>query len=106
MARIDPILGDLSRLGEMRSNAVKGNLMNSRIWYVRDRYGDKELRRIAETVPTARPWIEKPPLPFVWCSFGDMIDFDKAILEGPMGGDFEKMRDFGSAIAKHDLPTL
>ncbi len=106
MSQIDPILGDLSRLDEMRSNAVKGNLMNSRIWYVRDRYGDKELRHIADKALAARAMIDKPPLPFIWCSFGDMIDFDKAILEGPMHGDFDKMREFGGAIAKHDLPTL
>ncbi|HSQ65923.1 MAG TPA: hypothetical protein VLM85_22030 [Polyangiaceae bacterium] len=102
----DPILGDLTRLDEMRSGGVKGNLMTSRIWYVRDRFGEKELQRIAAAVPAARAIVEKPPLPFVWCSFGDMIDVDRAILEGPMGGDLEKMREFGGAIAKHDLPTL
>lgn len=103
---MDPVFGKRARLDEMRSNGVKGNLMTSRIWYVRDRYGDKELERMAGAVPAARRLVDKPPLPFVWSSFGDMMDVDRAILEGPMGGDFEKMREFGGAIAKHDLPTL
>lgn len=34
------------------------------------------------------------------------MDIDRAILEGPMHGDLTKMREFGGAIAKHDLPTL
>ena len=35
-----------------------------------------------------------------------MMDIDRAIVEGPMGGDIGQMREFGSAIAKHDLPLL
>jgi hypothetical protein len=103
----DPVFGDMSRLLEMRSGGVKGNLMTSRLWYVRDRFGESELLRIAKRLPpAARAIVERPPLPFVWCSFGDMMDIDRAILEGPMGGDLSKMHEFGGAIASHDLPTI
>ena len=34
------------------------------------------------------------------------MDIDRAIVEGPMRGELARMTEFGSAIAKHDLPLL
>ena len=80
--------------------------MTARLWFVRDRYGDGELERMASRTPAVRALVRQPPLPFVWCPFGDMIDVDRAIFEGPMKREPRKMREFGGAIAKHDLPTI
>jgi len=80
--------------------------MTARLWFVRDRYGDGELERMASRTPAVRALVTQPPLPFVWCPFGDMIDVDRAIFEGPMKREPRKMREFGGAIAKHDLPTI
>ena len=103
----DPVFGDLTRIDEMRGNFVKGNLMQSRIWYVRDRFGEQALDEIQAAIPShAREIIKNPPMSFAWCSFGDMMDIDRAILEGPMRGDMTLMREFGGAIATHDLPAL
>jgi hypothetical protein len=35
-----------------------------------------------------------------------MMDIDRAIIEGPMQGEITLMTEFGSAIARHDLPLL
>jgi hypothetical protein len=35
-----------------------------------------------------------------------MAAIDRAIVEGPMGGDASKMKDFGATIARYDLSTL
>jgi hypothetical protein len=104
---MDPVFGSTAQLTEMRSGRVKGNLVTARIWYVRDRFGDAALGVLEATLPAAaREIIDHPPMPFAWCSFGDMMDIDRAILEGPMKGNMSRMREFGGAIAKHDLPTL
>jgi hypothetical protein len=106
-AAFDPIFGDLSHEREMRENQVKGNLLGRRAWYVRDRWGDAVLAEIAAAVPrAARTYLVDTPLTFAWYPFGAMMDIDRAILEGPMHGEIERMIEFGSAIAKHDLPTL
>lgn len=105
---IDPIFGDLRHEREMRENQIKGNLLGRRAWYVRDRWGDAAVAPVAGAVPeSARKFLgEAPPLTFAWYPFGVMMDIDRAIVEGPMGGDVTKMIEFGSAIAKHDLPLL
>jgi len=103
----DPIFGDLSHDREMRDNQIKGNLLGRRAWYVRDRWGDAALAALAAAVPAeARKFLVEPPLTFAWYPFGVMMDIDRAIVEGPMGGEVTHMFEFGSAIAKHDLPML
>src|SRR5438445_2002585 len=103
----DPVFGDLTHEREMRDNQIKGNLLGRRAWYVRDRWGDAALAALAAAVPeTARKFLVEPPLTFAWYPFGVMMDIDRAIVEGPMGGEITHMFEFGSAIAKHDLPML
>src|SRR5436305_13166161 len=105
---LDPVFGDLSHDREMRENQIKGNLLGRRAWYVRDRWGDAAVAAAAAAVPeSARKFLgEAPPLTFAWYPFGVMMDIDRAIVEGPMRGDLGAMTEFGSAIAKHDLPLL
>lgn len=108
MAALDPIFGDLKHAVEMRDNQIKGNLLGRRAWYIRDRWGDKALASVAGAVPeSSRKFlVDAPPLTFAWYPFGVMMDIDRAIVDGPMAGDLGHMVDFGSAIAKHDLPLL
>jgi hypothetical protein len=103
----DPVFGDTSRLDEMRSNRAKGNLLQSRVWYVRDRFGEDTVDQLQRVLPpSAAAIMRSPPVSFAWCSVGDMMDIDRAILEGPMHGEIVQMREFGAAIATHDLPLL
>jgi hypothetical protein len=108
MAALDPVFGDLHYASEMRENQIKGNLLARRAWYVRDRWGDAALAAVAAAVPeTARKFLgDAPPLTFAWYPFGVMMDIDRAIVDGPMRGEVGRMTEFGSAIAKHDLPLL
>jgi hypothetical protein len=108
MAGLDPIFGDLHYDREMRDNQIKGNLLGRRAWYVRDRWGGAALASVAATVPEAarKFLVDAAPLTFAWYPFGVMMDIDRAIVDGPMAGDVERMVEFGSAIAKHDLPML
>lgn len=108
MGEIDPVFGDLAHDREMRENQIKGNLLARRAWYIRDRWGGASLSAVAAAVPEdARKFlVDAPPLTFAWYPFSVMMDIDRAILEGPMHGELGRMREFGSAIAKHDLPLL
>lgn len=107
MAAHDPVFGDLAHDREMRENQIKGNLLGRRAWYVRDRWGDDALAKLTRTVPeNARKFLVDAPLTFAWYPFGVMMDIDRAIVDGPMGGEIGRMTEFGSAIAKHDLPLL
>ena len=104
---LDAVFGKLASRDEMRAGGVKGNLLAARAWYVKERFGRQAFERIsAALTPQARSVFQTAPLPFSWCSFGDMMDIDRAIVEGPMNGDVTRMQPFGAAIAKHDLPTL
>jgi hypothetical protein len=104
---VDPVFGDLQREREMRENQIKGNLLGRRAWYVRDRWGAEALAQLAKAVPeSARKFLVDAPLTFAWYPFGVMMDIDRAIVEGPMRGEIGQMVEFGSAIAKHDLPLL
>ena len=105
---IDPIFGDLQHAAEMRDNKIKGNLLGRRAWYIRDRWGDEALAKVAAAVPeSSRKYLlDAPPLTFAWYPFGVMMDIDRAIVDGPMAGNVGNMVEFGSAIAKHDLPLL
>lgn len=103
----DPVFGNMAHEAEMRGNGVKGNLMAKRAWYVRRFYGDEVFDElVGKLTGEAREFMVNPPLTMSWCSFGAMMDIDRAILEGPMHGDNAKMKHFGGEIAKHDLPTL
>lgn len=108
MGGFDAVFGDLAFDREMRENQIKGNLLGRRAWYIRDRWGDAAVAAVAAAVPeSARKYlVDAPPLTFAWYPFGVMMDIDHAIVDGPMGGEIGRMREFGSAIAKHDLPML
>jgi hypothetical protein len=107
MTNFDPAIGDLSHEGEMRGNQVKGNLVNSRAWYVREHYGAESIPMLAEQLsPESREYLVVPSLSFAWKSMGPLIDLDRAIFTSLMKSDITKMREFGAEIAMHDLPTI
>src|SRR4051812_10462894 len=107
MPALDPVFRDLAHDREMRDNQIKGNLLGRRAWYIRDRWGDAALTPLAAPVPeSARKFLVDAPLTFAWYPFGVMMDIDRAIVDGPMRGEIGRMTEFGSAIAKHDLPML
>jgi hypothetical protein len=103
----DPIFGDLRLDAEMRQNAIKGNLLTKRTWYVKHHFGQNALDTFLEALtPEGRATLLKPPLTFAWYPFGVMMDMDRVLIEGVMKGDLTRMHHFGEEIAKHDLPLL
>lgn len=105
MSERDPIFGDLRFLADMRANQVKGNFVAGRAWYVEKMYGKPALAELVRKVDgQARAWLTAPPLAFSWCDYGPLLEIDRAIVEGPMGGNVAATQHFGAEIAKHDLP--
>lgn len=103
----DPILGDLSLLGEMRRMEVKGNLVHSRPRYVAERHGEGALRSLAAKLPeVAAAYLLKPPFASAWVGVEPLMHVDRAIVEDCMGGDLEQMRGLGEEIAAYDLSTV
>jgi hypothetical protein len=89
------------------STQVKGNLLAARPRYVRDQWGDAGMRDVAARLsPEHRAIFESVILPFSWQPFPVMAAIDRAIIDGPMGGDLTLMKRFGATIARYDLPTL
>src|SRR5262249_32201680 len=105
-ARFDPFLGRAD-LSAWEKYDVKGNLLNARPRYVREKWGDRAVEEVAaKLAPDARAIFEKPVLPFAWHGFPLLAAMDKALAEGPMAGQVSQMKEFGSVIARYDLTTL
>ena len=103
----DPIFGDPRLAARYVTYEVKGNLLAARPRYVTERWGqDEAARLIASLSSSARAVLRQTILPFSWYPMAIMAEVDRAILEGPMGGDIKQMQTFGSAIARYDLSTL
>ena len=103
----DSVIGDVRRNDEMRANLVKGNLVNSRAWYLREHHGASALAAVARALPDeARAYLLQPSLTFSWRAMGPLIDIDAAIVRLAMAGDVGMMKTFGALIATHDLPTI
>ncbi len=99
--------GVRSRLSNLESVQCKGNWAASRHRYVEERYGAAGMKDVAERLESRyREMFESPPLPFVWIPVSIVANIDRAILDGPMRGRIEEMRDFGEFISHHDLNLL
>jgi predicted hydrocarbon binding protein len=106
MNELDPVLGRADRIA-WHDYQVKGNLLASRERYVREHWGGPAVRDVAERLgPDVRAVFESTILPFAWHPFRVMAAIDRAIIEGPMGGDVTEMKAFGATVARYDLPTL
>ncbi|MBI5497749.1 MAG: hypothetical protein HY904_22270 [Deltaproteobacteria bacterium] len=106
-AAAHPVLGDWRTIARARLMRVKGNLVRSRARYVREQYGLGELAELcAQLRGEARAYLEDPPLPSTWCSFGPLMDVDCAIIAGPMRGRMEHMLHFGQTVGRYDLSTI
>jgi len=102
----DPVLGRDDKR-EWVSYQVKGNLLAARPRYVREKWGEAAVMDVASRLdPAVRPLFEREVLPFSWHSFGALGAIDKAIVDGPMGGNMALMKHFGATIARYDLSTL
>jgi hypothetical protein len=100
----DAILGDVSRLEEMRGNQVKGNLVLSRRWFLAERGGPEAIKRVAAKLrPEAFALLEGPVMPFTWYPFGLLMDIDSAIVTEVMGGSVARMRQFGHDLGIRDI---
>ncbi len=103
----DSVVGEGSLEDEVRGNLVKGNLINSRAWYLREHHGPAVLAEVARALSEeARAYLLQPSMTFAWRPFGPLIDVDAAIVRHAMGGDTAMMKPFGALIALHDLPTI
>jgi uncharacterized protein (TIGR02265 family) len=102
----DPVFGRPDR-SDWRSYQVKGNLLAARPRYVREQWGPTGVEEVISRLDgEARASFSTTILPFAWYPFSTMAAIDRAIVEGPMKADVKKMKDFGSTIARYDLPTL
>jgi hypothetical protein len=90
-----------------RSGQVKGNLVNSRARYVEEHWGEAALKTLRERLSgDARAYVTDHFVTGNWYAYKPLIEVDVAIIEGPMGGDWTQMRQFGAEIAFYDLRSL
>lgn len=101
------VFGDLSRIEEMRGNAVKGNLILSRRWYLTEKAPRDALSRVMQHLsPEGRALLERNIMPFTWRPFGLLMEVDSAIVNCVMSGRVENMREFGRELGRHDLSGI
>jgi hypothetical protein len=100
----DAIFGAASRIEEMRSNQVKGNLILSRRWFLAERGGPEAINRVTSKLSSAAlELLERTVMPFAWYPFGLLMDIDSAIASEIMGGNVTRMRDFGHDLGLRDI---
>ncbi len=100
----DAIFGAASRIEEMRSNQVKGNLILSRRWFLAERGGPEAMNRVASKLaPAALDLLERPVMPFTWYPFGLLMDIDAAIVSEFMAGNVKRMEAFGHDLGMRDI---
>jgi hypothetical protein len=105
--KLDPVFGDVQRIAQMRALSTKGNLVAWRRRYLLEHHGPAVVDEVAARLEgEARELLVDPPMHFAWVPFGGLMDLDRAILEGPMAGDLDRMCAFGNAIGKGDLSTV
>jgi hypothetical protein len=101
------VFGDPALSTRFGRHQVKGNLLAARPRYVRERWGDDGIRRVvARLSPEMRALLVAEILPFTWYPLDQLAAVDRAIVEGPMGGDASAMKEFGATIARYDLSTI
>jgi hypothetical protein len=103
----DPIFGDMGLLSRMHKTMVKGNLLAWRNRYVQKHFGSETVRTLAKQLPgEIGAKLLNPPLAFNWLPVKDMMEIDRAIVQGPMEGDVSRMKQFGAEIGVADLSTI
>src|SRR5437773_8530582 len=92
---LDPVFGDFACLAEMRKVQVKGNLVRAHARWVRERCTAQATAELADALPAeARAYLLDPPLVSEWCPFGPLMDLDRALILGPLGGDHNRVVRF------------
>jgi hypothetical protein len=103
----DPVLGDPRFAARIRAMRTKGNLVAWRRRWLERSHGAGAVAALAERLaPEAREYLLDPPAHFSWVSLGPLVELDRALVLGPMGGDVTKMRAFGREIGRGDLSTV
>jgi hypothetical protein len=103
----DSVFGDTALGVRFARHQVKGNLLAARPRYVRERWGEDGIRRVAALLAAeVRPVLDAEILPFIWYPLDQLAAVDRAIIEGPMNGDATQMKEFGATIARYDLSTI
>lgn len=103
----DPFLGDPRLVRDLDRVPCKGNWVAARSRYVSEEFGEWGERDVrARLEGAALDAFVQPPLPMTMSNVGLIVAIDRAIVDGPMGGRVERMRDFGSKIARYDVPAI
>ncbi|HEU0053311.1 MAG TPA: hypothetical protein VFQ39_09045, partial [Longimicrobium sp.] len=85
---------------------VKGNIIKSRVAYVKERFGEDAWQKILASLPEGdRPQLTKATN-IGWYEFevGDRLD--KAIVQVLGGGKTQVFEDMGRASARENLTTV
>ena len=86
--------------------SLKGQLLQSRLEYVRDRHGPAAVRRVLEALPGAERGRLQGLTREAWYPFRTLVLLDRAIVDTVGGGDERLFFDLGRASARHRTEWL
>jgi uncharacterized protein (TIGR02265 family) len=85
---------------------VKGNILKSRIGFVKERFGDAGWRKVLAALPGSDQALLNSTINVAWYDF-DLADrLDKAIVQALGGGDTRLFEEMGRASAQENLTTV
>ena len=100
----------MTTLTELRESIsggrVKGLLVRAHQEWVRDHLGDTALARVYRELPRRVAADLSDTLSTTWCSFGDVVLFDRAIAQVCGWDEQELMRELGRHSARVHLSTV
>ncbi len=103
----DPFDGRRDRLGPLDDFPCKAHWQAARHRYVLDEYGERGVSDVlSRLTPALREAFLRPAVTMAWSTVATVVGIDRAIYEGPMGSSLNRMRHFGSEIAKYDVPGI
>jgi len=86
---------------------VKGSAITARIRFVRERFGEAELRRLKDSLSeTSRGLLDGRVLPHAWVPFDLFVELNLAVDRTFGTGDLSMCREMGRYSAAVNLPTL
>ncbi|MBX3249550.1 MAG: hypothetical protein KF901_20400 [Myxococcales bacterium] len=107
IAVADAFLGNPHLVRDLERVPCKGNWVAARSRYVDEQFGASGRQDVESRLEgAALDAFVHPPLPMVMSNVGVIAAIDRAILDGPMRGRFERMKHFGATIARYDVPVV
>jgi len=85
---------------------VKGVIVRAHQQWVRERLGEAGLARVYRELPRHVATDISDALSASWCSFGDLVLFDRAIARVCGRGEHDLMRELGRFSARINLSTV